>query len=129
MARRFPSSRPRPIVLGPPIVIDRRDDRPADRSVRPAERAERRLYRVARRTVEAGDVALSRYAKERRKSNRRERDGAAIDVVPNTVRATVAGSARLALVPLDLLRAVPPKTMRRVSRRSLRTATRMLDRS
>lgn len=130
MAGSTSSPRPGRIVLGPPVVVERPDaDRAGRKRRRPAERAEHRLVRVAQRTVEAGDVALRRYEKERRRSSRREKDGAVVDLVPNATRAAVAGSAKLAVVPLDLLRAVPPKTMRRASRRSLRAATRMLDRS
>jgi hypothetical protein len=115
-------------VMNPPVVVEVRGD---DRKEKPrstdAHRVERRLYRSAERFAEATDVAIRNYNRARRKSARRENDGPVIDLIPNMTRGLIAGSRRLTLVPADLLRVGSTDSMRRLTRRSLRAAGRMLD--
>lgn len=94
-----------------------------------ADRAERNLYRAARRTADGAQTGLRRYDKARKKSGRRERDGAIIDVIPNSARGMVAAAGRLAPIPLDVMRAASPKLIRRVSRSTVRASARIIDRS
>ena len=94
-----------------------------------ADRAERNLYRAARRTADAAQTGLRRYDKARKKLDRRERDGAIIDMIPNSTRGMVAAAGRLTPIPLDVMRAASPRSIRRVSRRTVRAVARAIDRS
>ena len=117
-------------VMGTPIVLERaKKGKKKKPRLKDADTFERNLYRAARRTVDAADKGMRRYGKARRKSARRERDGALIDLVPNVTKGMVSGSAKLALVPLDLLRAGWPRSMRRTTRGTVRTAARVIERS
>lgn len=119
-------------VMGTPIVWERSTNKGKKRSkprLKDADRAERSLYRAARRTADAAQSGIHRYDKARKKSDRRERDGAIIDVIPNSARGMVAAAGRLTPIPLDVMRAASPKSIRRVSRGTLRAAARVIDRS
>lgn len=122
--------RPRTRKMAAPIVLERSKksggNKSGTRRMKDADRAERAFFRAAERTVYATNEGLRRYDKSRRTSARRERNGAIIDVLPNIGRGMVVGSRHLAPLPLDVVRAVP---IRRMTRRSIRAATWMLDTS
>jgi hypothetical protein len=116
-----------------PIVIElsnrgRTGRRRAPR-LKDADLAERNLYRAVRRSAGAIDAGTRRYQKSRRTSARRERDGAFIDLVPNMAKGVAVTAGKIGPVPLDLLRATPPNSIRRMARRSVRLASRAIDRS
>ena len=117
-------------VMGTPIVLERRKKggKKQKPRLKEADRAERYFYKATKRTVDAADRGLRRYDKARRKSAKRERDGALIDVVPNVARGMTVAAGRMAPVPLDLLRASWPRSMRRTTRRTVRSTARMLER-
>ena len=113
-------------VMGTPIVLERAKSgkkKPKPRW-KEADRFERYTYRATRRTADAFDRGVRRYEKARKKSARRERDGAIIDWVPNVTRGMVVTAGRMAPVPLDMLRAVWPRSMRRTMRRTVRATAR-----
>ena len=126
------SDRSRTWVMNPPVVVERAKRSSSGKSRKPrsadANRIERSFYRAARHTSEAAELALRRYDKARRASRRQKRDGAILDLVPNATRGMVVGSTRLALVPLDLMRVGTTRSVRRMTRRSLRAASRTLER-
>lgn len=120
-------------AMGAPIVLERPKSNKSSKSRKPrlkdADRFERDMYRAASRMATAADRGVRRYNKERKKSAKRERDGAIIDLMPNLARGMSVSAARSAPVPLDLLRAGFTPTLRRTTRRSVRATARMLDRS
>ncbi len=129
-ARRLASFAPTPTtvegrtrtwVVARPIVIDVPG---GPRRTSDAEHVERNLYRAARRTARAAEAGVRRYEKVRRRSARRERDGAVVDLLPNVARGVAATAGRLAPVPVDLARAATPRSVRRITRRSVRAAAR-----
>ncbi len=115
-------------VLGPPVLIELTGTKSAKRKPRldDADQMERNLYRASRRTAKAADKGLRRYDKSRRKSARRERDGAVIDLMPNMAKGMAASAGTLAALPIDLMRAGSPRSVRRIARRSTRSAARAL---
>jgi hypothetical protein len=119
--------------MGPPIVLERskkgRGKKKRKPRIKELDRAERYLYRATKRTVGAADKGLRTYDKARRRSARRYRDGAVIELVPNVTRGMVVGAGRMAPVPLDLVRAAWPRSVRRSTRRSVRSLARVMDRS
>lgn len=117
-------------VMGTPIVLERKGGgRKRKPRLKDADRAERHLYRAARRTVDATDRGLRRYDKSRKRSARRERDGALIELVPNVASGMTVTAVRLTPVPLDLLRAGYAGPLRRTTRRSVKATARMFDTS
>ncbi len=118
--------------MGTPIVFEwanrggkRKKSKPRSTE---ADRAQRFMYRASRRTVDAAATGLQSYDKARRLSQRRDRDGAVVELLPNMARGMSAGASRLAPVPLDLMRATWSKSTRETVRRSLRVAARATDR-
>jgi hypothetical protein len=124
------ADRPTLRVMGTPIVLERPAGAGKNKSNKPrlkeADRIERNVYRAAQRTMKAADKGMRRYDKARRTSAARVRDGALVELIPNLTRAMVASTTRLAPVPLDLLRAA---SVRRVTRRSVQVAVKILDKS
>lgn len=130
MATRIILARPRTRKMATPIILERSNKSGANknekRRLKDADRAERALFLAAERTVSAANKGLRRYDRSRQSSGRRERDGAIIDVLPNLGRGMVVGTKHLTPLPLDLMRTVP---MQRMTRRSMRAMTWMLDTS
>ena len=118
-------------VMGTPIVLERVGTGGKKKKKRrkprweEGDRFERYTYRATQRTADAFDRGVRRYEKARKKSARRERDGAVIDFIPNVTRGMVVTAGRMAPVPLDMLRAVWPRSMRRTMRRTVRATARM----
>ena len=115
--------------MGTPIVLERakKKSKKSKPRWRDADTAERNLYKAARHTADAADKGMRRYEKARKKSAKRERDGALIDLMPNMAKGMAAGSSKLALVPLDMARAAWPRSMRRTTRRTVRAMARVVD--
>lgn len=114
--------------LGTPIVLERAKKKSKKKPRwRDADTMERNLYKAARRTAEAADKGVRRYEKARKKSAKRRRDGALIDLVPNVAEGMAAGSGKLALVPLDVARAAWPRSARRATRDTVRVLARVSD--
>ena len=115
-------------VLDTPIVFERRS-KSKKRSVtlRDASETERHLSRAAHRTVRAADKGLRTYRKQRKQSAARQEDGALVDFIPNTLKGSAVMLRELSLVPLDLLRAAYSPQVRRITRRTIRSVSRMTD--
>jgi hypothetical protein len=115
--------------MGTPIVFERATSSSKRKKPRLGEldRAERQFFKAADRSTKAASRGMQSYDKARKKSARRERDGAIIDVIPNIARGGAVTAAKLAPVPLDLLRAGFTPSVRKASRRTVRAAARMFD--
>ena len=115
--------------MGTPIVLERAKKKSKKNKPRwrDADTMERNLYKAARRTADAADKGMRRYEKARKKSAKRERDGALIDLWPNTVKGMAAGGGKMALVPLDMMRAAWPRSARRATRQTVRAMARVVD--
>ena len=116
-------------VMGRPIIYEwatasKKAKKPR---LRELDRAERQTFRAVDRSTKAMTKGVQRYEKARKKSAKRERDGALIDFVPNLARGGAVTAAKLAPVPLDLMRAGFTPSVRRATRRSVRATARMLN--
>lgn len=119
-------------VMGRPIILERVEPESKKRKknrLQGLNRMEREIYRASDRTAKAATRGVQRYEKGRKKSAKRERDGAIIDLMPNLARGGAVSAARMAPVPFDMVRAGFSPTVRRATRRSVRATARMLDRS
>lgn len=124
-------------ALGVPIVFERMKSKSSSKKsgskkkvrLKDADHVERHLTRALTRSVQAADIGVEKYKKVRRKSARRERDGAIIDLIPNMTRGAAVTAGRMAPVSIDLMRAGLTPAVRRMSRRTIRSTARSINRS
>jgi len=111
-----------------PIVIDRRKKRKKKKKTSfsvDLQQSERHLTRGMLRTLRATEEGVVRYRKASKKSAKKKNDGMIVDLLPNMVEGTVVTASGLALLPLDLMRAVYTPQTRRLMRRSIRATMRL----
>ena len=125
-------------TLGTPIVLERptssasRSNKPGAKKkprLKDADTIERHLTRAMTRTVSAADKGLVRYKKASKKSSRSQRDGAIVDVIPNMTRGAAVTAGRMAPVSIDLMRAGLTPSVRRMTRQTVRSTARLINRS
>lgn len=131
-----PRHRMKPIVINrrsdvlKPIVIDRRrkqGKRRYSRGTRDLQIIERRLVISARRLGSAIEKGIDAYLTERDRSADRWRDGAIVEFIPNVGEGISIALRELSPVVADLSRAFYTRRTRRVVRRRVRSAGRLLN--
>ncbi|MCP4428658.1 MAG: hypothetical protein GY803_29580 [Chloroflexi bacterium] len=121
-------------ALGEPILFDRRRQKKKKKRkstpiLRDAQDSERHLRKATRRTLRAADAGLAAYEKARKKSARKRKDGAIISLLPNVAEGSGVALRKMALVPYDLWQAGYTKQTRRLTRRTMRTAVKLAERT
>ncbi len=119
-------------ILGTPIVFERPKKKKKkkgrkSKSLRDVHAIERHLSKAMHRTARAADEGMATYRKASKKSARKSKDGAIVSFLPNVVEGGTAVIQKMAVIPLDLVRAGYTKQGRRLVHRSIRSAARSTD--
>lgn len=121
------SSSTKKYVLDSPIIFERKTGKNRSKTLRDSREIERHLSRAAHRTVRAADKGLATYRKSQKKSAVKAPDEPLVDIVPNMLKGSAVMMRELSVVPLDLLRAAYTPRGRKLTRRTIRSMSRLAD--
>ena len=119
-----PQERIRPIVLS--LKKKKKSKRRYSKGLKEIQRMERHLTRSAHRMARATEKGITTYRKLSIKSARQKKDGAILDLIPNSGIA-MSRSLRIAsTIPYDISKAMDTPQNRKRLKRQLRSISRSL---